>query len=222
MGENCAKDPGSVREDWEIANGEDRKIRANHLNKAIFLDRDGTINREVDFLRRVEDLRLLPKAASAIMLLRDLGFLVIVISNQSGIARGILTAADLETLQEELARRLKAKGAAIDAFYHCPHHPDGAVKDLAIECSCRKPAPALFKKAAEDFGVDFSSSYAIGDRLRDLIAPKELGCGAILVRTGYGKEELKNREKWPMAPDFIARNLYQGAFWIKGIVAPHL
>jgi D-glycero-D-manno-heptose 1,7-bisphosphate phosphatase len=181
------------------------------MKKAVFLDRDGTINREADYLRRVEDLRLLPGAAGAIRLLKEMGFLVVVISNQSGIARGLLTPAGLEAVQGELCRRLERRGASIDAFYHCPHLPGAPVREYAVECRCRKPQTGLFEKAAADLGIDFSRSWAIGDRMRDISGPVKLGCRGILVLTGYGKEELKNRGEWAREPDFVEKNLIAAA-----------
>jgi len=179
------------------------------------LDRDGTINREINYLHRVEDLRLLPKTADALNILRKCGFKIIVISNQSGIARGIFTEKQLHIIQNEIIRRLKRKGIIIDNFYNCPHHPEGINRKYSIKCNCRKPAPGLFQKAVKDFGIDPSISWAIGDRIRDLEGAVNIGCKSILVMTGYGKKELKNKNSWPIQPDYIAGNLYNAASIVK-------
>jgi D-glycero-D-manno-heptose 1,7-bisphosphate phosphatase len=150
--------------------------------KAAFLDRDGTINEDVHFLRRPDELRLLPGAATAIRRLRAAGYLTIVVTNQSGIARGFLSEADLLAIHERLRALLACEGAVIDAFYHCPHLPDGVVRAYARACDCRKPKPGLFQRASARHGVSVSTSVAIGDKERDVEAALAAGCGrAFLV-----------------------------------------
>lgn len=158
-------------------------------NRAVFIDRDGTINKEVEYLHRIEDLQLLSNTEKAVKKLNETGFLVIVISNQSGIARGYYTIEDMHAVNKEIERRLMSKGAYIDGFYYCPHHPKGIIKEYAVECTCRKPADALFLQASIDFNIDLRSSYAAGDRVRDLIPAAALGCKGYLVKTGYGSLE---------------------------------
>jgi histidinol-phosphate phosphatase family protein len=154
------------------------------LAPAIFLDRDGTINREVGYLSSPKKLRLFAGAGEAIRLLSQAGFKVIVVTNQSGVARGLLKRRELKNINRFLEAKLAKEWARIDAFYICPHHPDD-------NCSCRKPRTGLIKKAARDFGLDLSRSYIIGDKLSDI----EMGRRArlkesILVLTGLGKKEL--------------------------------
>lgn len=182
--------------------------------KAVFIDRDGTINKEVNYLHKVEDLEILPGVAEAIKLLNDRGFLVIVPTNQSGIARGYYGIEDMQKINEEISLRLAKEGAHIDAFYFCPHHSKGKVSDFAISCNCRKPKPGMFLDAAKDFDVDFAGSFSIGDKIRDLTPAKQLGCRGILVKTGYGEEELKERETWQVKPDYVAEDMMDGAEWI--------
>lgn len=130
------------------------------MNKAVFLDRDGTINIDYGYVYKYEDFKFVDGAIEAMKMLKQAGYLLIVITNQSGIARGYFSEEDFKILNEKLAKYLKGYGITIDAVYHCPHLNEG--------CTCRKPATGLFYRAAEKFNIDFSKSFAIGDRMRDL------------------------------------------------------
>ena len=152
---------------------------------AAFIDRDGTINIEVHDLNRVEQLYLIPRAGEAIARLNQAGYPVIVITNQSAIARGLLTETGLSAIHRELKRQLSAYNASIDAIYHCPHHPDG--RD---NCTCRKPAPGMILRAASEHNIDLAGSIMIGDNATDLEAGWNAGCRAALVRTGSGENAL--------------------------------
>jgi D-glycero-D-manno-heptose 1,7-bisphosphate phosphatase len=151
--------------------------------RAVFLDRDGTLNVEVNYLHRIEDLALVPGAAAAVRSLSQAGFLVIVVTNQAGIARGYYDEATLHALHEEIQRRLAAEGARIDAFYFCPHHPE-----FGDVCECRKPAPGMLRQAAQDHAIDLANSWLIGDTSGDIGAGSAVGCRTILVRSGYGAQ----------------------------------
>jgi len=153
------------------------------MKRAIFLDRDGTIIADKGFVHKKEDVELLPKAAEAIKLANEHNFLVIVVTNQSGVARGYFKEDDVKQLHEYLNQILQTKGARIDAFYYCPHHPDASVKTYKKACFCRKPEPGLLLKAADDFGINLSESYMIGDSQRDIEAGKKAGCKTILLKT---------------------------------------
>jgi len=154
---------------------------------AVFLDRDGTIVREAGYLRSPAQLRLLPGAAAAIRRLNGAGFAVIVATNQSGIARGMLTEEDLALVNGALQRRLARRGARVNACYFCPHHPEVGSPKYRRRCRCRKPAPGMLLRAAKDLDLDLARSFAIGDSARDLLAGRNAGARAILVRTGYGR-----------------------------------
>ena len=147
----------------------------NELNKAFLLDRDGTINIDTGYVGDPDKLELLPGAAEAIKMMNDEGYLVIVVSNQSGVARGYFTVQDVEKVNNRLDEMLKEKGAHIDGFYYCPHLPDGAVKEYALECECRKPKLGLFKQAIKDFELDPKLCYACGDKPRDVEGLETLG-----------------------------------------------
>jgi len=180
---------------------------------AVFLDRDGTIIREVDYLRRVEDLRLLPHAAAAIRRLNEAGLPVVVTTNQSGIARGMLTEKDLTAIHDVLQKRLAARGAHLDAIHFCPHHPDAGQGPYRRRCRCRKPAPGMLVQAAKDLDLDLDRSYAVGDSERDLLAGRKVGCRTVLVQTGYGRKT-QAEATGPLPADHIARNLSQAVEWI--------
>ncbi|HIG10445.1 MAG: D-glycero-beta-D-manno-heptose 1,7-bisphosphate 7-phosphatase [bacterium] len=149
--------------------------------RAAFLDRDGTINLEVDYLSDPAELCLIPGSAAAIAQLNRADWCVVVVTNQSGIARGKLTEVDLTAIHRRLDELLAAEGAHIDAYYHCPHHPEFGASGA---CTCRKPEPGLFLRAAEELSLDLSRSWTIGDSLRDLEAGVRAGTGGVLVRTG--------------------------------------
>jgi D,D-heptose 1,7-bisphosphate phosphatase len=155
---------------------------------AVFLDRDGTINEEVGYLDRMEKLQLIPGAAEAIRLINKSGMKAVVVTNQSGVARGIFTESFVAEIHARLRDILRAEGALIDAFYFCPHHPtEGQVEYLKI-CDCRKPAPGMLLRAAEELRIDPNHSYMVGDTLKDIEAGARAGAQGILVRTGFGEE----------------------------------
>ena len=155
---------------------------------AVFLDRDGTINEEIGYMDRLEKLRLIPCAAEAIRLINASGMKTVVVTNQSGIARGLFDEAFVFQVHTRLREMLRAEGAWIDAFYFCPHHPTEGRGDYLRGCECRKPAPGLFLRAASELHLDPARSYMVGDTLEDIEAGARAGTQGILVRTGYGKE----------------------------------
>ena len=148
-----------------MADAVDRSIRP-----AAFLDRDGVLNVDRGYTFRPEDLVMIPTAAAAVRLLNDAGFYVFVVSNQSGVARGFYTEAAVDLFNTHIQETLLVEGAHIDAFYYCPHHPDGVIKELTIQCRCRKPQPGLLEQAARDWPIDLSRSFLIGDKDDDLAA----------------------------------------------------
>ncbi|MDP6778057.1 MAG: D-glycero-beta-D-manno-heptose 1,7-bisphosphate 7-phosphatase [Candidatus Latescibacteria bacterium] len=182
---------------------------------AVFLDRDGTINEEVDYLTRVEDMRLLPGAAEAIARLREAGFTVVVVTNQSAVARGMMAEAQLVEIHEEMRRQLAAGDAEVDAICYCPHHPDHGEPPYRQDCSCRKPKPGLLHRAAEELGIDLSRSVMIGDKTIDLETGWNAGCRSILVRTGYGEEALAEMDRESRDRiAFVAGDLLEAADWL--------
>lgn len=177
--------------------------------KAVFLDRDGTINEEVNYLSKIKQIKILPTVPSAIKLLNENDFLVIIITNQSGIARGYFTEKELEGINSHLVNELSKNGAKINGIFICPHHPDS-------QCDCRKPKTGLLKEAADEFDLDLSSSYMVGDKYTDLKTGINEGCKTILVKTGYGKGEAEKIGGWDFKPDLVAEDLLEAAKWILG------
>lgn len=141
--------------------------------KAIFLDRDGTINFDCGSPHRIEDLRILPGAVEGLQLLQDMGFLLVILTNQSGIARGMYGEAEYQQFTDELLARLRTEGVQVARVYHCPHLDSG--------CDCRKPATGMFRQAQKDFSIDYSQSYAIGDKVRDLCICNEEPVTGVLI-----------------------------------------
>lgn len=160
----------------------------NTKRPAVFLDRDGTINQEKNYLFRAEDFEFIPGVPEAIKKLRKSGYLVIVVTNQSGVARGYFSLEDVTRLHEHMQNELSKEGASIDAFYICPHHPEHGVGDFRKECDCRKGRPGLLFKASADLDIDLQKSFMIGDKVADIEAAENAGCQPILVLTGYGQE----------------------------------
>lgn len=158
------------------------------MKRAVFLDRDGTINVEKEYLYRKEDFEFIPGVPEAIRLLNEAGVMVVVVTNQSGVARGYYTEEDVENLHRHIARELKEAGAHVDAWLYCPHHPSGR-GSYALPCDCRKPLPGMLREAARRHGIDLENSVMIGDKLADVEAGQAAGCRTILVRTGYGADE---------------------------------
>jgi len=171
-------------------------------NRAVFLDRDGTMAKDVNYCARPEDFELFPNTAKAIKLLNEHGFKVIVVTNQSGIARGFFTEETLAKIHEKMKRELTKEGARIDDIYYCPHHP-------ADNCDCRKPKPKLVLQAAKEHNIDLEHSFVVGDLEMDVELGRAVSCGTILILPNPGDYARKQK-----APDYIAVVLYDAALWI--------
>jgi D-glycero-D-manno-heptose 1,7-bisphosphate phosphatase len=163
---------------------------------AAFLDRDGTIIHERHYLRDPADVELLPGALDALRRLSDAGFLLVLATNQSGIARGLLSETDFRAVQDRVEALLAAGGVRFSAVRHCPHHPE-----ISGPCNCRKPLPGMYLDAAAELGVDTNSSLFVGDRLRDVLPAQDLGGRAFLVRTGYGAGDEAQAPAWVTVVD---------------------
>jgi histidinol-phosphate phosphatase family protein len=181
--------------------------------RGVFLDRDGTLIEEVGYLDRPERVELYPWSVDAIRALNRAGVRVITVSNQSGIARGFFDEATVDRVHARIADVLGAGGATIDAYYYCPHHPDGKIPEYARVCECRKPAAGLIDRAAREFGVDPSHSFIVGDRWLDVALARAVGASGVLVRTGYGQVE-ETRPPAGLAADAVVNNLVEAASWI--------
>ncbi len=156
------------------------------IRRAVFLDRDGTINVEKDYLHKIEDFEFIPGVPEAIKRLKDAGFLIIVVSNQSGVARGYFDEHAVNRLHRHIQAELASYGTSIDAFYFCTHHPEQGVGEYRVACDCRKGAPGMLLQAAHEHNIDLHNSFMVGDKLADIEAGERAGCRSLLVLTGYG------------------------------------
>ncbi len=157
----------------------------------LFVDRDGTINEEVDFLTNPDHLHILPGAVEALRSAMQMGFRIVVTTNQSGVARGLLTEQRLLDIHASLKRRLESEGVILDAIYYCPHHPDYGEPPYRVDCDCRKPKPGMIRQAERELDIDLSRSFVVGDRMIDIQAGNALGLPSILVLSGYGQAEVE-------------------------------
>ena len=179
---------------------------------AVFLDRDGTINEQMGYINHPSRFVLLPGAAEGIRLLNENGFLVIVVSNQSGVARGYFPIDLVHEVHDLMHRLLSSEGARADDVLFCPHHPDGKVEEYAVPCDCRKPKPGLIEKARQRFDIDMARSTVVGDRFSDIELAFACGLRGVLVKTGYGRGDL--RYVFPgrkVQPDVVAGDLEEAA-----------
>ncbi len=193
------------------------------MNRAVFLDRDGVINKisEGQFVNSISELELIDGAIEGIKLLKSVGLKVVVVTNMPQVARGLCTESDVEKLHEELKNLLEKEGAIIDAFYYCPHHPETHHQDIKPEfmkyrivCNCRKPNTGMIVEAANQFDIDVKNSFLIGDRTVDIKTGENAGCRTILVKTGIGG----NDEKFDVSPDFTFGNILDAARLVKSIL----
>lgn len=214
-----AKDMGTperyakVQDDFK--NGICESKNLSNKQKAIFLDRDGTINKYVGFLRNIDDFKLIEGVSEAIKRINESGYLAIVITNQPVIARGEVTIDKLNEIHRKMETLLGLDGAYIDDIYYCPHHPDkgfeGEIESLKIKCDCRKPNTGLIDKAVLEHNIDLNKSYMIGDTTGDIKLAENAGIKGILLRTGEAGKD----NKWDVKPDFTADNLKEALKYIK-------
>ncbi len=187
----------------------------NMAYPAVFLDRDGTINEEMGYVNHIERFVLLPHVGQAIRLLNQNGFKAVVITNQSGVARGYFPESLVHRIHHKMQDLLKMEGAHLDGVYYCPHHPEVGSPPYRQKCRCRKPATGLVEEAVKDLDIDCSKSYVISDRGLDIEFAHQIRAKGILVLTGYGKGEWEYlRDQWSVKPDHVAPNLYEAVQWI--------
>ena len=185
------------------------------INRAIFLDRDGTLNVEDGHITSPEKFRLYSFAAEAVRLINQSGWKAIVLTNQSGIARDYFNEATLNEIHELMRESLRSQGAWLDAIYYCAHHPDYGPPSYRLDCDCRKPKPGLAEMAARDFNLDLSLCYVVGDRYRDIQAGHAAGARGVMIMTGLGREEYETDCRgWPRQPDHVAEDLLDAVKWI--------
>ncbi|MGH9409591.1 MAG: D-glycero-alpha-D-manno-heptose-1,7-bisphosphate 7-phosphatase [Vicinamibacterales bacterium] len=188
-----------------------REDRGPGGRPAVFIDRDGTLIEETGYLSRLDRLVVFPYAVDAVRLLNRGGFAVVIITNQAGLAKGLFEEAFLTEVHGVIEERLRAGGALVDGFFYCPHHPQGIVEHLRVECDCRKPRPGLITRAARELNLDLARSFVVGDRVKDVQAGQAVGARTLLVRTGGGAEE----STWAAnTADATVDTLIAAAAWI--------
>jgi D-glycero-D-manno-heptose 1,7-bisphosphate phosphatase len=187
-------------------------------NRAIFLDRDGVLVEDVDLLTDVAHIRVLEGAPQALRRLKEAGFVLLVVTNQPLIARGLATEAEVDRINAAIGQRLVHAGApAIDRFYVCPHHPKANLPAYRGDCPCRKPRPGLILKGANDYAVDLAASFIVGDRITDVVAGVKAGCRTVLVQTGKHLDPpIQTAEPLDqtITPNWTCANLAEAAEWI--------
>jgi D-glycero-D-manno-heptose 1,7-bisphosphate phosphatase len=185
------------------------------MNRAVFLDRDGTINEEMGYINHLSRFKIFDYVSEALKIFNELNFKVIVITNQSGIARGYFDEQLLRQVHQKLLSTVEGNLAKIDKIYFCPHHPKEGSDPYKKKCDCRKPAPGMLAFAQKDFNINFKESYMIGDRYKDVLLGKNNGLKSIFLLSGYGKGEYEyQKESWQTQPDYIAETLLEAAKWI--------
>lgn len=177
------------------------------MNKAVFLDKDGTLIEDVGYMSSHHQVKFIPGAPEAIKKLNEAGFKVIIISNQAGVARGLVTENMVMTIDKTINKQLLAQGAHFDAAYYCPHHPEHGVYPYKQACDCRKPNPGMIKKAQKRFDLDLAKSFMIGDKATDIECGRNAGLKTVIVKTGYG-------EVAGAKPDQVAANLSGAVNWV--------
>ncbi len=182
---------------------------------AVFLDRDGTVNEEVGYLRDLRMLKLIPGASAAIRRLNEAGIPVILVTNQSGVARGYFPESLVHEAHALLAKMLGGEGARLDGVYYCPHHPSAGNSQYTVECDCRKPATGLLDRAARELNIDLGRSFMVGDKWSDVELGHRAGARSVLVSTGFAADDPGNaRPAHVEDPDFIAHDLAEAVDWI--------
>jgi D-glycero-D-manno-heptose 1,7-bisphosphate phosphatase len=183
-------------------------------HRAVFLDRDGTINEEVGYLDSLDKLRLFPKTTAAIKKIHDGGLKAVVVTNQSGVARGYFSESLVMEIHHSIQESLKKAGTFIDAFYYCPHH-DTEGKGIYLKaCTCRKPKPGMLLKAAAELDIDLAGSYMVGDTLKDMETARNIPMKAILILTGNYRIDKGEGGTGIVKPDYVAAHILDAVNWI--------
>ena len=175
-------------------------------NKAVFIDRDGTINVNVGYIDHPDDFQMYPGVIEGIKLLKKNGYKIIIVTNQSGIGRGYFVKKNLDDIHHKMNHELSENGTTVDAIYYCPHHPDD-------QCNCRKPKTGLLEQAVKDLNIDIKESFIIGDRMLDMEAGDKIGCNTVLVPENKEKVSLEMKKSL-VKPDCICDDFLSGVQWI--------
>jgi len=184
-------------------------------NRAVFLDRDGNLNKDVGYPHSYQQIEIYPFSYTAVRKINQAGFLAIVITNQSGIGRGLIQESGLNKIHTRMTEAFAKKGGRIDAIYFCPHYEKSNDPKYKKTCSCRKPNPGMGLLAAEEFDIDLKKSYMVGDKVEDVLFGLELKSTSILVLTGFGKNSLVELRKRGLEPGYVASDVLDAVNWIR-------
>jgi len=182
----------------------------------VFIDRDGTLNKEAGYINHIDNFQLYPFIYQGIRLLNHFDILSVIITNQAGVARGYFTEGFLKEVHNKMFDILEKNGAFIDGLYYCPHHPSSKLAEYAVECDCRKPKTGMLEQAVEELSpnVDTERMYVIGDKFSDVKMGNNFGCRTVMVKTGYGRGELMSKEEDRPKPSKIEKNFLSAVLWI--------
>jgi len=181
------------------------------MYKAVFLDRDGTINVDNGYVHKIEDFRFIEGSIAGIRMLQEMGYKLIITTSQSGIGRGLYTEEDVKSVHAHMISELVREGITIDDIYFCPHHSEEGIGKYKIDCKCRKPKTGMIDEAVAEHDIDVRQSYVIGDKTADIAMGQNAGCKTVLVRTGKGGKD----GKYDATPDIVAENLLEAAKMIR-------
>jgi len=182
--------------------------------RAIFLDRDGTINEDVGYPGHFSQVHIYPYSIEAVRKINRAGLLAVVVTNQSGVGRGFFTEAALRKLHRKMNEEFISRQARLDRIYYCPHHVGSALPEYSLDCTCRKPFPGLGLRAAEELDIDLHRSYMIGDKVEDILFGRNIGARPVLVLTGYGRQAQGRLQEEGILPAFTGRTLSEAVDWI--------
>ncbi len=182
--------------------------------RAVFLDRDGTINKDVGYPASYDSIEIYPYSFEAVRKLNQAGFITVVVTNQSGVGRGLIEESMLTVIHTRMQEDFKAQNARLDRIYYCPHYISSVYPEYSKDCICRKPNPGMAHKAAADLDIDTAKSYMIGDKAEDMLFGMNINATPILLLTGYGRRALKELKDLGKEPAYVAENLLEATNWI--------
>ena len=182
--------------------------------RAVFLDRDGTINEDVGYPNHFKQINIYPSSFEAVRKINKAGFLAVIMTNQSGIGRGFITEEELQVIHQKIAAAFAQQKAYFDGIYFCPHYPLSSAPLYRKDCSCRKPNPGLALQAASELNIDLEGSYMIGDKVEDMLFGRNIKASPVLVLTGFGQKSLSELKQRGIPPVFVAQNLLEAVDWI--------
>lgn len=186
------------------------------MKRAVFFDRDGTLNQEIGYVSDPERIRLLPHAPEAVQAVREAGWLTIIVTNQGGVGRGLMTETQVQAVNRRVVELLGQHGVVMDGVYYCPHHPEGQIAEYRLVCECRKPSPGMLRQAAADHGIALVHSVVVGDKISDVQLAQAVGARGVLVRTGFGEAEWARAKAMGIQPDAVVSDVGEAVAWILG------